>query len=379
MSRLELEVLLGEPYSEPYVIDGWGGPEKHHRWAVGRTSRLRLPIENPGQAYVLVLDAIPWLHPPQITQQRIVVGFNGRFSETLAITHPMAVGLHVPQAITAGGELVVSIDHLDGPAGAAFDTYADGSSLNLMVSSVRLFRTTPRRPASQVTLPPVLVAAADRRDLLAGFESLGHRCAFGLLQQRYGVEQLGLLRFAGIHTPILIRQLLRGFAGLGAPADLHAFIRENHAGLYSVYDRAREIWFNTSQPIETTTEAEVIETAARHLPFLRRKFLKCLETGRRVLVVNSPYILTGAEALALFTVLDVPARNALLWTNQAGTVPPGTVRRQAPGLYFGQLDAAGQIEGDPSDEAWLSVCENARRLAADEAEWAGHAAPAGER
>ncbi len=375
VSSLELDVPLGHTSSQAFVVDGWGGPEKHHRWAIGRTSRLRLPVAARGQPHVLVLDVVPWLHPPQVTRQRIMVGFNGRLAGSLAITHPMAVGLPVPAALTTGGELAVSIDHIDGPAGAAFDTYRDGSSLNMMGLSVRLFRTTPRPAAPPAELPPVRVAAADRRTLLAGFESLGHRCAFGLLQQRHGVDQLGLLRFAGLHTPILIRELLRGFEGLGNPPDLHAFIRENNAGLYSVYDRVREIWFNTAQPLETAA-SEVVGTAARHLPFLRRKFLKCLADGRRVFVVNSPYVLTDAEALALFTVLDMPARNALLWTNQSGPLPPGTVRRQAPGLYFGQLDAAGEVEGDPSDEAWLSVCANVRSLA-DEAQPAHGIALAG--
>ena len=355
------------------MLDGWGGPEQHHRWAIGRTSRLRLPVADPDRAHVLMLDAIPWLHPPEITQQRIVVGFNGRFAETLAITHPMVVGLHVPQALTAEGELTVSIDHLDGPRGAAYDTYADGSSLNLMVSSVRLFVETPRTHAPPLQLPPVQVAMAERQALLAGFESLGHRCAFGLLQQRYDVHRLGLLRFAVIHTRTLVRELLRSFEGLGNEADLHAFIRENNRGLYSLYDRAREIWFNTPHPIGTTTPVEVTRLASRRLAFLRRKFLEDLSSEERVFVVNSPHLLTEAEALALFPALDVPARTTRLWTNQSGTPPPGTVQRQAPGLYFGQLDACGHVEGDPSDEAWLSVCANVRRLLAGERR---HASPA---
>ena len=366
MAALALDVELGAPSGDNYVIEGWGEPEGGHRWAIGQTSRLRLPIADRGQTHVLVLDVVPWVHPPEISRQRIVIGFNGRFAETLAITHRMAIGFRVPAAQTLDGALVVSIDSLDAPTNATIDRYRDGSAMNVMVLSVRLFRETSRPPAPSVVLPPVPVAEPHRQELLQGFESLGHRCAFGLLQRRWNVDILGLLRFAGIHTPVLIRELIRQFSGLGSEAELHAFIREDSRGLYSVYDRAREMWFNTSQPTDRFTPSEVTALAARRLAFLRRKFLEDVASGERIFVVNSPYPLIEAEALALFTALDLATRNTLLWTNQTGNLPPGTVRRTAAGLYYGQLDKAGQVKDDPSDDAWFSICANTRQLVAEE-------------
>ena len=364
-SRLLTDIQLGDEASNAFVLEGWGAPEVEHRWAVGRTSRLRVPVTERGCAHVIIIDVVPWLHPPQITCQRTMIGINGRFALPVAFTHPMAIGVEVPAALTLDGEIVLSLDHLDGPAGAAFDTYRDGQSMSLLVLSVRLLLVSPRPPQPPAYLPPAGVAPGQEAELIARFESLGHRCAFGLFQQRWGVDRIGLLRFAGIHTPHLVRGLLDGFAGLGTEADLHAFIRNESSGLYSVYDRVRQIWFNTSQLFADVTEAEVTRSASRRLAFLKRKFLEDLHAGEKIFIVNSPMQMIEAEALALFTALGVSARNTLVWTNQAGSDPPGTVRRVAAGLYHGQLDRADAATGNPSDAAWFSVCANVCRLLAD--------------
>ena len=366
MAMVALDVLLGTTGGDGYVLDGWGEPEGGHRWAIGQTSRLRLPVSARGKAHVVVLDMIPWIRPPHVFQQRIVVGLNGRLVGTFSITHHMALGLPVPEALTLAGEIIVSIDHLDAPTNREFDTYQDGNSMNLMVLGVRLFRVTPRPTTPPVQLAPVTVSVDEKESLLSRFESLGHRCAFGLFQRRWGIDRHDLLRFVGVQTPILVRELLNDFEGLGTESDLHAFIREDNRGLYSLYDRVRQMWFNTSQPIDTTTPAAVVRLAGRRLRFLRRKFLEDMALGMRTFVVNSPYHIIDAEGLALHIALNVKARNSLLWTNQTGALPPGTVRRLGAGMYYGQLDTLGAVEGDPSDAAWFSVCKNTLTLLEEE-------------
>jgi hypothetical protein len=362
MSEIEFEMYPGEAASNPYFLDGFGVAEGGHRWSIGRTSQMRIPVRRIGKMHLLVLEVIPWLSPPDIAAQRIIVGLNGRYATTIAVTHDMAIGLSLPGNITQTGEVVVSLDHIDSPASRTIDTYRDGSSMGLMLVSVRLFYTRPRLGVPVVELPPVKLIENERSSVVKDFQSLGHRCAFALLQRRWHADHLSLLQFSGMLTPILVRELVRGFAGLGNPSDLHAFIREDHRGLYSLYDRGRQIWFNTSEKICEVSEAEVVARAARRLAFLKRKLLEDLALADKIFILSSPYEVVEAEALAVHTALNLYGPNRLVWTNQQGDLPPGTVRRVAAGLFFGQLDYSGLTDRDPSDEAWFSVCKNVLSL-----------------
>lgn len=379
MSALKLAIDFGAGGNAPeFAVSGFGEPEPSHCWMIGSLSQLRLPVAARGQAHVIVLHAVPFLRPPTIVKQSVRIALNAEIVATMTVADEFVFALHVPPKHTAGEFLLVSFFHVDSEASRAVDVYRDGQSMGLLCLSLWVFAPPARSQAERVVRRPLggasapaLVQAVERatgRDiasLLMAFESLGHRCAFGAFQARYGADPLGLLRYAGLSTPRLVHNLMHRFAGMGAPKNLHAFIPENAKGLYRLYDRHVEIWYNTSQLIAQVSPEDVVALAARRLPFLRRKFLETLESGEKIFIVNRASPMTEPEALAIFAALDMFARNTFVWTNQDGRLPPGTVVRLAPGFYYGQLDRGGYL-GDPSDEAWLNVVANAALLRAEE-------------
>jgi hypothetical protein len=332
-------------------------------------------VARRGEPHVLVMDVKPWLHPPQIESQTVTIGANDRLLGTIGIPREGVFGLVLDGRQTLAAELVVSLDHLDAPLGQTIAAYHDGQAMGLIFKSVRLFALTERArlpPAARAPFPGSvadgsLQQAVERAtgrstaDILRQFESLGHRCQFGGFQARMGASSVGLLCFAGLSTPVLVRNLVQRFAGIGEPASLHAYDPQDGRDTWRLYDSAAEIWFNTSQPMAQTTIVQVEAQAARRLPFLRRKFLEDLAAAEKLFFLHSAYPLSEAEALAVFVALDLDGRNTLVWTNQDGDAAPGTVERLAPGFLYGRLDRLGE-DGDPSDEAWLNVAANALLL-----------------
>jgi tetratricopeptide (TPR) repeat protein len=69
-----------------------------------------------------------------------------------------------------------------------------------------------------VTAPETADATA-AAELMLAFESLGERCDFGAVQRKFGVEPLGLLRFAYTRYDPLLAALEDRFAAVGTEAD----------------------------------------------------------------------------------------------------------------------------------------------------------------
>jgi hypothetical protein len=383
MSKLEIAIDFGPAgNSHEYITRGFGDPEGGHIWTVGPLSQMLLPIRTPGEPHVIVLRVKPFLHEPRIQRQSIKIAIDAQVIASFTIPREVVFGLRISGEMAKRSELVVSIFHEDWEESRTVGTFRDGQSLGLMILGFWLFSETPRKAAKIKTLAAIdfdgnglpLAQAfknkvgSDLAEVAASFESLGHRCAYGLFQQRFGAHPVGLLRFAGLSTPRLVHNLVTRFDRLGDAENLRAFIPENSKGpykLYRIYDQHAEIWYNTSHRMEEAEPQEVVALAARRLPFLRRKFLEELELAEKIFVLNSPWPMTEPEALAIFVALDLYGRNRLLWTNQDGTMPVGAITRLSAGFYYGQLDRLG-FEGDSSDTAWCSLIANAAALRDEE-------------
>ncbi len=320
---------------------------------------------------MVLLHAVPFLHPPRIVKQTVRIGLNAEVVATVTAAEEFVFALPIPPQHTQGDDVLLSFFHEDSEASRAVDRYRNGQSMGLMCLSLWFFVTPPRPPEELVFMPPLgsdpaaelvpRVEQATGRDiasLLMGFESLGHRCAFGAFQERYGANPLSLLRFAGLTTPRLVQNLMHLFAGIGAPENLQVYMPDDTPGRYGLYDGNVGIWYHTSQHIALVSPEKVVALAARRLPFLQRKFMQDLESGEKVFVINRTPPMTEPEALAIFAALESFGRNTLVWTNQDGNLPAGMVVRLAPRFYYGQLDRGG-YDGNASDEAWLNVVANA--------------------
>lgn len=97
---------------------------------------------------------------------------------------------------------------------------------------------------------PAVAVSDQMSTLMARFESIGTDCEFGFVQRHFGLELLGLFRFAGArHLRNLLRLLETDLAGLGDPGSLSASLL--HATVYKGRNRWRRRWLSTSRSCVT--------------------------------------------------------------------------------------------------------------------------------
>jgi hypothetical protein len=339
------------------LLDGWSGPEHDYHWAIGRHSRLRLPIACPTSAYTVLLEIFP-IGDDRLKQQRLVVGANDRLVSTLAVTTRTLVTLALPPLDPGQQSVVITFDNLDAATGRQFALYEDGRPFAFMLLGLRLIRLSVQPPAPASSAPARINLPA--AELAARFDTLGHGCMLTNFQAKLGVERISLLRFTGIDAVSLVRGLVNRFYLLGRPDRIETFafdddgrwwIRETTHNM-----RCRSPWDMT----DAMPQPSIAWHMARRFWFLRRRFLEDLGlVGRIYVFFLQPATRMEAEAVAAALRLSGP--HTVLWLVQDGSVAPGTVLRLGPGLLAGGLD---RIPGSAAStyEAWLSVLASAWAL-----------------
>ncbi|HTZ35332.1 MAG TPA: tetratricopeptide repeat protein [Stellaceae bacterium] len=224
-----------------------------------------------------------------------------------------------------------------------------------------------RGPTARPAARPAAPSAAGLAPLMLAFESLGERCDFGAVQRKFGVEPLGLLRFALAPYEGLLAALADGFAAIGTEDDtvLGSYLAE-----HMIEMQRYELTFHTcvyqhelSDPAELATFRR---QQLRRLAFLKRKLLADLAEAEKIFVYSHPLRAGEADARALFDALGRYGRNALLYVRPASERhAAGTVLRVEERLFLGHVErftrfGAGEL---PPFDTWRRLCETTLRLA----------------
>ena len=224
---------------------------------------------------------------------------------------------------------------------------------------------------------PEVAHSPDPATLLARFESLGENCEFGFVQRYFGIEPLGMFRFAGaLHMRNMLSLLETDLAGLGDPGSLRAALSDTIVdrstippGVMTEFrmgDPARNFWYHSFRGPQHETEAEALALNEQKLRYLRRKFIEDLEDGEKIWVLKDSTRGDINEAFAFLEVLSRKSPNRLLWvTRQVEGRPSGAVEWIAPNLLRGYSDGAhtDPLIFDPG--FWLRLCRNAERAFAE--------------
>jgi hypothetical protein len=357
-----------------YLDQGWSGDEPGHRWTIGQTSELWLEHPRMAGDFRLELDLSPFCHAPDLPRQRLTVRVRGAIVGRATIATRGTVAFRVPEALLAGaGPVRVQFEHRDARAPSHFGGTDD------RVLALCFYRLLLRRCAGGeqdaglqggygLTVDAIAretgIAAAD---YMLRFESLGDNCEFGLVQRLCGAEPMGLLRFANINLPNLLRALASRFDKLGDPKNLVLLHPNGKRQEYKVRDSAYGLVYHTWQrPGMCDPQALLAEQVSR-LHFLRRKLLEDLTEARKVFVWKRNDATSEAEARALHAALLAYGPNTLLWVTEpdpASGDMPGVVKQVAPGLFHGTTDLVPSMV-DTSTLAldlWLSLCVEVDRM-----------------
>ncbi len=363
---------------------GWAQAEAGFTWTVGAESSLLLPLPRAHTDYVMLLDVVPYIHPPAHPAQRLIVVVNGRVVGSSSVSRPSLLAYRIPaDPFGRADQLTVTLLHPDAARPMDFPGEIDQRTLGFSVRTLELYQWDENARDRSRMAPAGLMLRGDEApglhapaDLEAWvlrttgldparfamqFESLGENCEFGLLQRHFGAEPLGLLRFSSTFLRNLIAGLQSDFEGLGTLDDIEPRLTDGDRKEFMVHERRYGLVYHTFVYEGERSLWLMREQEAARLSFLRRKFLEECEAGEKIFVYKRNTHVSEAEVLSLSMFLNKRARNTLLWVTPAErNRPPGTVELLRNGLFRGYIDrfAPDDDAHDLSVGSWTKLCVN---------------------
>jgi hypothetical protein len=366
-----------------YLGGGWARSEPEFTWSIGSESHLMFPPLKPADEYVLVLDLIPFIHPPEAPAQRLIVSINDMVVGSSDLSRPTLLGYRIPGALARQSErMVVTLQHPDAVRPKDFGGSGDDRYLAFAVSEAKLYRVLNLSELRRRHLPAgLMLGAAPEGDpvgdlaqwatartgltipeLAFRFESVGENCEFGLFQRRCDAEPLGLLRFSSTFMRNLIRGVESAFADLGEQQDIEPRLEGGPRKEFMIHEQKYGLVYHTFVFEGERSAWLMREQEAARLKFLRRKFIEDLEAGEKIFVYRYGERATTEEILPLLMALNRHGSATLLWVVPAERGrPAGMVEVLMPGLMKGYIDrfAPSDNAHDLSFDGWLRVCANA--------------------
>jgi hypothetical protein len=377
----------GSGNSLSYLGGGWARAEENFTWATGQESHLLLPLGHDPREFVLTMDVIPFVHPPALSTQRLIVSIDETTIGMASLSRPTVLAWRIPVGLIRRAErTLVTFWHPDVARPRDLSGAADDRELAFSVSEVKVFHL-PAAMAAEYPLPAGLSLGGGphpgfgmhpgidlkewvtRRtgmrlpELAACFESIGDNCEFGLVQRRCDTEPLGLLRFTGSLSNDIVRGIDREFDGIGEAEDITPVLEgEDGPREFMIHERKYGLVYHTFVYEGERTVDLMRQQEATRLKFLRRKFLEELDAGEKIFVFKRATPIAESEILPLFLALNRRQANTLLWVVPAEPGhPSGTVEVLMNGLLKGYIDrfAPGDNAHDFSFDAWMTLCVNA--------------------
>ena len=203
--------------------------------------------------------------------------------------------------------------------------------------------------------------------LMLSFESLGERCDFGAVQRHFGVEPLGLLRFAWAPFDSLIAALEDRFAAIGTVEDTEFGRYRNETILrMKKYGLMFHTFVDGMHDAPAEKQRVFYEQQRRRLAFLRNKLVADLEDPQKIYIYSTDEAASDDHARRLFRALQAFGRNSLLYVRPATAKrPEGLVETLEEGLYVGHYPGLNDfVSGNnPPLELWRRLCLQTHRLA----------------
>jgi hypothetical protein len=380
----------GSGNSLSYLGGGWARSEENFTWAIGQESHLLLPLGHDPREFVLMMSVIPFVHPPALSTQRLIVSIDETTIGMTSLSRPTVLAWRIPVGLIRRAErTLVTLSHPDVARPKDLAAGEDDRELAFSVSEVRVFQL-PAAMAAGHPVPPGLSLGGmpgpgfgihpgidltewvRRRtgltlpELAASFESIGDNCEFGLVQRHCDTEPLGLLRFSGSLSNDVVRGIEQEFEGIGEPEDITPRLEGDAARReFIIHERKYGLVYHTFVYEGERTPELMRQQEATRLKFLRRKFVEELDAGEKIFVFKRATPVPESEILPLFLALNRRRPNTLLWVvpEEPGR-PSGTVEVLMNGLLKAYIDrfAPGDNAHEFSFEAWVRICAHALLL-----------------
>ena len=187
------------------------------------------------------------------------------------------------------------------------------------------------------------------KELMLAFQSLGENCEFGLTQRHFGVEPIGLLRWAAISIYSLTQALNERFEGVGIKEHTK-FVEGGNE--YATAHRKYGMGSHTFVKVDKANEEAIFNKLLTRLAYLRGKLIDDLEQGDRTFVYTCEDGTTEHELAGLYEAVRGYGSRYLLFVRKSDAEhAPGTVADAGEGLMFGYIDRLGP-DRLPHGDVW---------------------------
>lgn len=112
---LRSEIIFGEGGNAGDRLGiGWSAPENGFVWSIDHRSEITLEVPAPAEHYVLEMDVVPFVAPPILPRQRLIVVVNGQPVHHFDPLPRGIVSCMVPGYLLAGRETAeIALEHPD--------------------------------------------------------------------------------------------------------------------------------------------------------------------------------------------------------------------------------------------------------------------------
>jgi hypothetical protein len=352
----------------------WEQPEEGRRWAIGRSSMLRFPVQ-PMQADLLLMFTVDPFVCAALPKQTLRVVVNGTTLRLARFGRRAIVTCRIDQEkLREGAELDIRFEHPEVVQPNMVSESTDARPLSVAFVSLSLASWTEAKARAAATddapaaeprpLPPE--STLSDAELMLHFASLGDNCEFGMAQRTAGAEPLDLLRFAALQLVDLLRGIKEGFANVENIDDLTFEVRVA-GGRREYVLRQRHYMLDSHTLVDEgqMSTPRLYRREMNKLEVLSRLLRADMRSARRIFVYKRNDTFSSGYVAPILEALQQWGPNTLLHVVQSdGSKPPGTVEKVGPGLLRGYIDRFSTYDNAavPPSPVWLQLCRNSYRL-----------------
>jgi len=378
--------------ASPFLRDGWSTGEGNFNWSERNYCELQLPAPALPGAYVLRVEATPFVIEGRLPAQDVTVILDGIVIGQYSLRERSIWIVPLPRELTDGRTILALTFLLPRAASPSeFGPSGDTRRLGLAVTRIDVLAVPPRFAcveslrAEQAGIPwPRAISARFVEDdeaevsasisavpgmdpiaLIRGFEGLGTSPEFGIVQRKLGLEIFNLFHGCEASLSDLTRALTDDLRAANSADQVDIDFNGYDTGRYVVALRPYNLRWHKNAHESEADRASLREINAVALGYLRRKFYEGLHTGRKIYVLSQRRPVPASQAAALLLELSRFGSATLLCVEEAPEGRrPGEVELLMPDLMRGYIARFARDDDwesvDPAD--WLRVLGNAMLL-----------------
>ena len=193
--------------------------------------------------------------------------------------------------------------------------------------------------------------------MVAAMESLGRNCEFGLVQRYFGIEPMGLLRFAGSPLCAVTAGLRIRFESIGRDMTFSVDSMGEWIGTWG------GLTFHSTCRANDTSEPAVRAQEGRRLPRLAEKLIADLEIGEKLFVFADPGLAIPEGGRAVWEAMRTIGPSSLFLV-MADPERAGSVIQHDDGFLVGYVRrlTSAEFAADYDRESWEAILPLAHAL-----------------